>query len=89
LTWYNNIYKRWKAFLKKKKSTQSSLTNRVMQAFIEDAKEKMEQCSDAAIADACLLASVQGINHFKISTYGTAAAFAKGFGYGKIRNCFS
>jgi ferritin-like metal-binding protein YciE len=25
--------------------------------------------------DACLLASIQGINHYKISLYGTAAAF--------------
>jgi ferritin-like metal-binding protein YciE len=54
-----------------------------MQAFIEDAKEKLENCTDAAIKDACLLASVQAINHFKISTYGTAAAFAKALGMEK------
>jgi ferritin-like metal-binding protein YciE len=29
------------------------------------------------VRDACLLACIQGINHFKISLYGTAAAFAK------------
>lgn len=53
-----------------------SLTNGVMHAFIEEANEKLQNCKDAAIKDACLLASIQAINHFKISTYGTAAAFA-------------
>ena len=47
-----------------------------MQAFIEEADEKLESRSDAAIKDPLLLASVQVINHFKISMYGTAAAFA-------------
>jgi ferritin-like metal-binding protein YciE len=54
-----------------------TLGNRIMHAFIEEAKQKSDTCTDAAIKDACLLACIQGINHFKISTYGTAAAFAK------------
>ena len=54
-----------------------SISNRVMHAFIEEAEEKLHNCTDAAIKDACLLASIQAINHYKISTYGTAAAFAK------------
>ena len=33
-------------------------------------------CTDAEVKDACLLACIQAINHFKISMYGTAAAFA-------------
>jgi ferritin-like metal-binding protein YciE len=70
-------------FFEEEKINSISLTNRVMQAFIEDAKEKLENCTDAAIKDACLLASVQAINHFKISTYGTAAAFAKALGMEK------
>jgi ferritin-like metal-binding protein YciE len=53
-----------------------SLTNRVMQAFIEEANEKLNTCTDAEVKDACLLACIQTINHFKISMYGTAAAFA-------------
>jgi ferritin-like metal-binding protein YciE len=53
-----------------------SLTNRVIQAFIEEAKEKLSICTDAEVKDACLLACVQTVNHFKISMYGTAAAFA-------------
>lgn len=53
-----------------------SMSNRVMHAFIEELNEKLSTCTDAEIKDACLLAGIQGINHFKISMYGTAAAFA-------------
>ena len=54
-----------------------SLSNRVMKAFIEETEEKLSDCTDPGVKDACLLACIQSINHFKISTYGTAAAFAK------------
>ena len=64
-------------FLDEEHITSLSVTNRVMRAFIEDTEEKLSGCSDVEIKDACLLASIQAINHFKISTYGTAAAFAK------------
>jgi len=57
--------------------TYISLLNRVMHAFIEETDEKLTLCTDADVKDACLLACVQNINHYKISTYGTAAAFAK------------
>lgn len=57
-----------------------SLTNSVMQAFVAEADEKASYCADPAIKDACLLASIQAINHFKISNYGTAAAFANTLG---------
>ena len=53
------------------------LKNPVMNAFIEETEEKLFNCSDAEVKDACLLAGIQGINHYKISTYGTAAAFAQ------------
>jgi ferritin-like metal-binding protein YciE len=53
------------------------INNRVMHAFIEEAEEKLNNCTDPEVRDACLLACIQAINHFKISTYGTAAAFAK------------
>jgi len=64
-------------FFEEEKITSLSVSNRVMHAFIEEAEEKLFTCTDAEIKDACLLASIQSINHFKISTYGTAAAFAK------------
>jgi ferritin-like metal-binding protein YciE len=54
-----------------------SISNRVMHALIEEAGEKLASCTDAEVRDACLLACIQSINHFKISAYGTAAAFAK------------
>lgn len=57
-----------------------SMNNKVMQALIEDANEKLAHCGDAEVKDACLLAAVQIINHNKISMYGTAAAFARSLG---------
>lgn len=51
-------------------------TSRIIQAFIAETEEKLKNCSDLPIRDATLLASIQSINHFKISMYGTAAAFA-------------
>lgn len=65
------------AFFEDENISYISLNNRVMQAFIEEAEEKLSGCTDAAVKDACLLAAVQAINHFKISAYGTAAAFAR------------
>jgi ferritin-like metal-binding protein YciE len=65
-----------------------SLKNRIMQAFIDEAEEKLSNCTDAAIKDASLLASVQAINHFKISTYGTAAAFANTLDMGRSATVF-
>lgn len=57
-----------------------SISNRIMHAFIEELEEKMKLCTDSEVKDACLLAGIQEINHFKISAYGTAAAFAKTLG---------
>jgi len=53
-----------------------ALTNHVMRTYIEETREKLSLCTDKEVSDACLLASIQSINHFKISAYGTAAAFA-------------
>lgn len=70
-------------FFEEEKINALSISNRVMQAYIDDANEKISMCKDQAIRDACLLACVQGINHFKISMYGTAAAFANTLGMEK------
>ena len=64
------------SFYEEEKISSLSLHNRVMEAFIEETREKLAACSLTEVKDACLLASLQTINHFKISTYGTAAAFA-------------
>jgi ferritin-like metal-binding protein YciE len=47
-----------------------------MHAFLSETEERVSQCADFATKDACLLSCIQNINHFKIGTYGTAAAFA-------------
>lgn len=65
------------SFFEEEQISSLSLNNRVMQAFIEEAEEKLNTCTDTEVRDACLLACIQAINHYKISTYGTAAAFAK------------
>lgn len=65
-----------------------SNANRVMMAFIEDTDETMNFCTDPEARDAGLLASIQGINHFKISLYGSAAAFAKELGLEEFASVF-
>ena len=54
--------------------------DRIMYAFIEEINEKLTHCIDNEVKDACLLAGIQGINHYKISIYGTAAAFSRDLG---------
>lgn len=49
--------------------------NRVIRALIDDANEKLRRCADPEIYDACLLAAIQEINHYKISIYGTVTAY--------------
>lgn len=55
----------------------TEIDNRVIKAFIEEAEEMKTNCSDPEVKDACLLACIQEINHYKISSFGTAAAYSK------------
>jgi ferritin-like metal-binding protein YciE len=71
------------SFIEEEQITSLSLDTRVMKAFIVEADEKLANCIDAEVKDACLLACIQAINHFKISAYGTAAAFANELGMEK------
>jgi len=75
-------------FFEEEKISSLNLSNRVMLAFIEEANEKLSNCADSEVRDAGLLASIQAINHFKISTYGTAAAFARALGMEKQAAAF-
>jgi ferritin-like metal-binding protein YciE len=75
-------------FFEEENISSLSLTNRVMNAFIEETEERLSNCADAEVKDACLLACIQGINHYKISAYGTAAAFAKALGMEKAAAVF-
>ena len=65
-----------------------SMNNKVLNALAEDTDEKLELCTDPDLKDACLLSSIQGINHFKISAYGTAAAFSNTLGLPKYGGIF-
>ena len=80
--------KKIEEFLKEEKISSLGLTNRVMQAFIEEVNERLSDCTDPEVKDACLLAGIQVINHFKISTYGTAAAFSNALGMEKVAALF-
>ena len=80
--------KKMESFFEEEEIISLSLTNRIMQAFIEEANEKLNNCSDSEVKDACLLASIQVINHYKISIYGTAAAFARELGMEKYAGVF-
>lgn len=71
------------SFFEEEKISSMSLTNRIMHAYIDETEEKLAQCADAKVRDASLLACIQAINHFKISMYGTAAAYANAVGMNK------
>jgi ferritin-like metal-binding protein YciE len=64
------------------------LHNRVMEAFVLETNEQIMACTDLEVMDACLLACIQSINHYKISTYGTAATFANAIGNEKAALLF-
>ena len=63
-------------FYENEKINSISISNRIMQAFIDETNEKLSGCQDSQVKDACLLACIQVINHYKISAFGTAASFA-------------
>jgi ferritin-like metal-binding protein YciE len=75
-------------FIDEEKISSLSTSNPVMNAFITDTDEKLNNCADAEIKDACLLACIQTINHFKISIYGTIASFATALGMDSIACVF-
>lgn len=63
-------------FFEEEKIDSFSLHNPVMKALIEELDESLALCAEPQVSDACLLACIQAINHYKISMYGSAAAFA-------------
>lgn len=83
LDYISQHVQKMEGFYEEEKINSLSLNNRVMQSYIEEAAEKLTICADTEIKDACLLACIQAINHFKISAYGTAAAFANALGMEK------
>ncbi|HET9429655.1 MAG TPA: DUF892 family protein [Chitinophagaceae bacterium] len=94
-----NVLQRYLDFIREHKAKlESSLANRmiisgtqfnrVMNSFIEETREKLGDCVDQEVHDVCLLAGIQEINHYKISVYGTSAAFSKALGMEKQAEVF-
>ena len=75
-------------YLQEENISAAGFTDQIMAAFIDDTEERLNICRDAEVKDACLLANLQAINHYKISVYGTAAAFANSVGKEKYSLAF-
>jgi ferritin-like metal-binding protein YciE len=88
LTFVQQHIEKLEDFFEQEKIGSLSLNNRVMQAYISETNEALGNCTHLEVKDACLLSCVQAINHFKISTYGTAAAFANALGMDKSAAVF-
>ena len=88
LDFVQDLVEKLNVFFEAEEINSLSFTNRVMKAFIDETEEKLSNCSDIEVKDACLLAIIQAINHFKITTYGTAAAFANALNLGKYATVF-
>lgn len=75
-------------FFKDEKFISLGAKHQIIQAFIRETDEKLSLCGDGEVKDACLVSCIQEINHFKISSYGTAAAFANALGMSKYAELF-
>ncbi len=82
LDYVNEHVNKLQAFFMEENINFISLNNPIMNAFIDETNEKLAICTDEVVKDVCLLAGIQGINHFKISVYGTASSFAKALDLG-------
>ena len=69
-------------------STPNSKKVKTIEKMIEDINDKLSVCVDPEVKDACLLAAIQAINHYKISMYGTAASFANALDLKKTAKLF-
>jgi ferritin-like metal-binding protein YciE len=75
-------------FLEQEKILSVNRDNPIMLAYIKLIDEKLMICKNPEIKDACILAGIQAICHFKISSYGTAAAYAKLLGLANFAQIF-
>jgi ferritin-like metal-binding protein YciE len=55
-----------------------------MQGLIKEGEEVMKEAEDPDVRDAALIASAQKIEHYEISGYGTARAYAEALGHPSI-----
>lgn len=88
LEFVNQHIDRLEGFFNDESFNSLSITHRIMHAYIEETNEQLSFCTNADIKNACLVACVQSINHYKISSYGTAAAFANALAFPSAAQLF-
>ena len=73
------------AQLPKQSATASGVvSNKVMQAMLDDANELLASKPDATVNDAAIISCIQQMEHYEICMYGTALAYAHQLHYHKI-----
>lgn len=55
-----------------------------MEGLIEEATDVMEECEEDSVRDAAIIGAAQRVEHYEISAYGTARAFAEELGHDEI-----
>lgn len=55
-----------------------------MEGLIEEATGVMEDCEDDNVRDAAIIGAAQRVEHYEISAYGTARAFAEELGHDEV-----
>lgn len=60
-----------------------------MEGLIKETSEVLEECDDDEVCDAAIIAGVQRVEHYEISGYGTARAFALRLGHEDVAELLS
>jgi ferritin-like metal-binding protein YciE len=55
-----------------------------MAGIVEEGSEKLQEDMEGSVLDACLIASAQKVEHYEISAYGTAIAWAEALGLNDV-----
>lgn len=55
-----------------------------MEGLIEEGKEVMEEPIEPEVLDAALIAAAQKVEHYEITGYGTARAYAQALGHSEV-----
>jgi ferritin-like metal-binding protein YciE len=75
-------------FVEKEQMPLLEFSNVIMSAFLEDMDDKILNCKNGYVKDACIISCIQVINHYKISVYGSAAAFSNSLGLEEFATTF-
>lgn len=57
-----------------------AVTCPAIDGILDEAREVMNDCDDAEVRDAAMLAAAQAVEHYEITRYGTLIAYAKQLG---------